>query len=51
MLEQAVAEPAIPEPATPKQTVPEQAVSATPRLRRPYCPRKQDGTVNEVLLY
>jgi len=51
VLEQAVAELAIPKLATLKQTVPKQAVLATPRLRRPYCPYKQDGTVNEVLLY
>jgi len=51
VLEQAVAEPAIPKLATPKQTVLKQVVSATPRLHRPYCPCKQDGTVNEVLLY
>ena len=51
MLEQAVAELAILELVTPKQTVLKQAVLATPRLCRPYCPCKQDGTVNEVLLY
>ena len=51
MLKQAVAKLAILKLVTLKQTVLKQAVLATPCLYHPYCPYKQDGIVNEVLLY